>query len=201
MVNCQLLMILGKGQRVGVNDLSWVKPATVFVAWGGALLCLVYIVRLRHKAPGQRQLLQRFYGGQALLLLLLGVNRTWGLLNALTSYGRLMALREGWYTTRQPAQFDLIVGFGVAALLFLPLAGWCLRPILRRHGPPLVVAIGLLTYVAIRTVSLHAVDAIILDRVWGIPWDWLIELGGIVWLIGTLTFAFYQQQQTAKQGD
>jgi hypothetical protein len=49
---------------------------------------------------------------------------------------------------------------------------------------------------------LHAVDTIILDRVLGIPWDWLIELSGIGLLIGTLTLAFYRQWRvTANQGD
>jgi hypothetical protein len=49
---------------------------------------------------------------------------------------------------------------------------------------------------------LHAVDTIILDRVLGIPWDWLIELSGIGLLIGTLTLAFYRQRRvTANQGD
>jgi hypothetical protein len=184
------------GQDVLVNSLSWVQPTTVAVALGGALLCSLYGFRLRHSAPGQRWPLQAFYGGQALLLLLLGVNREWGLLNALTSYSRLMAMREGWYNVRRLAQVDLIVGLGVAALLILLLAVWCFRAILSRHWLPLVVAIGLLTYVAIRTVSLHAVDTIILDRVLSIPWDWLIELSGIVLLIGTLTLAFCRQQGT-----
>jgi hypothetical protein len=189
-----------------VNSLRWVQPVTVVVALGGALLCLSYGLRLRHRSchrsAGQRRPLQFFYGGQALFLLLLGINREWGLLNALTSYSRLMAMREGWYNGRRLAQVDLIVGLGVAALLFLLLTGWYFRPILRHHWLPLLAAIGLLTYVAIRTVSLHAVDAIILDRVLGIPWDWLIELSGIGLLIGTLTLAFYRQWRvTANQGD
>lgn len=181
-----------------MNELSWVQPATVAVALGGALLCLRYGFRLRHSTSGQRQPLQAFYGGQALFLLLLGVNREWGLLNALTSYSRLTAMRAGWYNTRRLAQFNLILGLGVAALLVLLLTAWYFRPILRQHWLPLLTAIGLLTYVAIRTVSLHAVDAIILDRVLGIPWDWLIELSGIVLLVGTLTLAFYRQQRAVK---
>lgn len=187
-----------KEQRVLVNDLSWIKTATVIVAWGGALLCLIYVLRLHSNTPARRRQLQAFYGGQALLLLLLGLNRKWELLNAFTSYSRLTAMREGWYNTRRLAQFDLIVSLGVAALLILLLTAWSFRPILRRHGVPLLVAIGLLTYVGIRTVSLHAVDAIILDRVLGVPWDWLIELAGICLLLGTLILAFHWQQRTVK---
>lgn len=177
-----------------MTDLSWIKPATVAVAWAGALLCCGYVVRLWHHAPGQRRLLQAFYSGQTLLLLLLGLNRQWELLNAFTSYSRLLAMREGWYNTRRLAQFDLIVGLGVVALLLLLLTAWGFRAILRDHWLPLATATGLLTYVAIRTVSLHAVDAIILDRVRGVPLDWLFELSGICALIGSLTFAFNQQQ-------
>lgn len=162
-------------------------------AWAGALLCCYYIFRLWQPAPGQRRLLQTFYSGQALLLLLLGMNRQWDLLNALTSYSRLTAMREGWYNARRLAQFDLIVGLGVAALLLLLLTAWGFRSILRYHWLPLMTAMGLLTYVGIRTVSLHAVDAIILDRMLGIPLDWIVEWVGVCLLIGTLTVAYRQQ--------
>lgn len=163
------------------------------------MLCVSYALRLHYSTSAQRRQLQVFYGGQALLLLLLGLNREWGLLNTLTSYSRLTAMREGWYNLRRLAQVDLIIGLGVAALLMLLLAGWCFRPILRQQWLPLLLAIGLLTYVAIRTVSLHAVDAIILDRVLGIPWDWLIELSGSALLVGALTLAFYRQQRAGQR--
>lgn len=134
------------------------------------------------------------------LLLVLGMNKQLGLLIALTAYSRLMAMREGWYNTRRLAQLDLIWGLGAVAFFSLVLIGWYFRPILRQHWLPLVTAMGLLTYVAIRTVSYHAVDAIILDRVLGIPQDWLFELAGVCLLIGTLTLAFYRQQRQESQG-
>lgn len=165
----------------------------VVVAWAGALLCCFYIVWLDQRASGQRRRLQAFYSGQTVLLLLLGMNRHWDLLNALTSYSRLMAMREGWYNTRRLAQFDLIVGLGVVALLLLLLTAWGFRTILRNHWLPLVAAIGLLTYIGVRTVSLHAVDAIILDRMLGVPLDWIIELVGVCLLISALTVAYRQQ--------
>lgn len=180
-----------------MNGLNWIKSATMAVSFGGALLCLCYAFCLRHSAPGQQRRLQLFYGSQTLFLLLFGVNKQLGLLNWLTSYSRLIAVREGWYDTRRLAQFDLIVGLGVAALVGLLLASWYLRAILRQHWLPLLIGIGLLTYVAMRTVSYHAVDALILDRVLGVLWDWLIELVGICLLVCTLTLAFHWQQRTA----
>lgn len=163
------------------------------------MLCLRYAFWSSHSAPAQRHLYQQFYGGHMVLLLILAMNKQLGFLIALTSYSRLTAIREGWYNTRRLAQLDLIWGLGAAAFFLLVLIGWHFRPILRQHWLPLVTAMGLLTYVAIRTVSYHAVDAIILDRVLGVPWDWLFELTGLCLLIGALTFAFYRQQGKASQ--
>lgn len=182
-----------------MHDLSWIKPVTALITLAGALLCLRYTICVRHSPPGQQRRLQLFYGSQALLLLGLGMNQYLDLLNRLTSYSRLAAMRAGWYNTRRLAQFDLIVGLGLAAFVGLLFASWYFRPILRRHWLPLATAMGLLTYVAIRTVSLHAVDDIILERVRGVPLDWLFELSGICALIGSLTVAFYQQGSGRKR--
>lgn len=173
----------------------WNAPITTVLFVGMALLCIIYGWQSSQRTWAHRGPLQLFYYGQALLLLGLGLDKQLGLLPWLTSYSRLMAMRDGWYYTRRSFQLDLIIGATIAGLLLLGVACWCFRAILRFHWLPLVSAVGLLTYVAIRAVSLHDVDAVLADRVWGVRWDWLCEVGGSVFLFCTLTGAFMTQRR------
>lgn len=173
----------------------WIAPITTGLFVGMALLCVVYAWQSSRRTSAYRGVLQLFYYSQALLLLGLGLDKQLGLLSWLTSYSRLVAMRDGWYYTRRSFQLDLIIGATIAGVLLLGVACWCFRAILRLHWLPLVSAVGLLTYVAIRAVSLHDVDALLADRVWGVRWDWLCEVGGSVFLFCTLTGAFVTQRR------
>lgn len=177
----------------------WMEPLTSGLLLSMALLCLLYAWRVRQSPLIYRGLLQRFYYSQAGLLLALGLDKHWGLLDQLTSYCRLWAIDEGWYYTRHAFQLDVIIGILLTSLLLLGLAGWWFRPILRQQWLPLVGALGLLAYVAIRAVSLHDVDALLANRVWGLPRDWLFELGGSLFLFCALTLAFAAQQRSSKR--
>lgn len=173
----------------------WVASITTAFFVSMALLCVIYGWQSGQRAVAHRWSLQRFYYSQALLLVGLGIDKQVGLLNWLTSYSRLIAMRDGWYYTRRPFQLELIIGFTIAGLLLLGVAGWCFRTILYTHWLPLVSAIGLLMYVAIRAVSLHDVDALLAARVWGMRWDTLGEIGGSLFLFCTLTLAFGMQRR------
>lgn len=177
----------------------WIGPLTSGLLLSMALLCLVYAWQVRRSPATYRGSLQRFYYSQAFLLCALGLDRQWGLLDWLTRYCRLWAMNEGWYYTRQAFQLDVIVGILLASVLLLGLACWCFRPILRHHWLPLVGALGLLTYVAIRAISLHDVDALLAARVWGVQRDWLLELGGSLFLFCALTLAFSAQQRSSRR--
>jgi len=179
----------------GVNNAAWSKAFMVSAFLSAASLCILYAYLLQRSAATQRRLLQRFYGGQALLLLGLALNKQTDFLNRLTTAGRIMALREGWYAGRNAVQFDMLVGIAIAGLLLLVLIGWYFRPILRHHWLPLMSAIGLLSYVAMRAISLHAVDAIIAQRVLGLRWDWLFEVGGLFFLMSALALSFEWRRQ------
>lgn len=179
---------------------SLVTPTRVDALTSGLLLlmtilCLLYTWQVRQRASVHQRSLQRFYATQALLLLGLSMDKQWGVLAWLTNYSRFWAMREGWYYSRRPLQFDLIVGIIGAGLLLFGLACWYFRAILRQHWLPLLGAIGLLTYVAVRAVSLHAVDAMLADRVLGVRLDLLLELGGGIFLFCMLNLAFYWQQR------
>ena len=173
----------------------WGAPLTTALFISMALLCLVYGWQSSQRTSIHRRPLQLFYYSQALLLVALGVDKQIGLLNWLTGYSRLVALRDGWYYTRRPFQLEIIVGFTIAGLLLLVMAGWYFRAILPIHWLPLLGAVGLLTYVAIRAVSFHDVDALLATRVWGIRRDWLYEVGGSVFQFGALTLSFMIQRR------
>lgn len=175
----------------------WIASMTTGLFGGMALFCVVYGWQSSQRAPVQREILQRFYYSQALLLIGLGLDRQMGLLNWLTSYSRLIAMRDGWYYTRRAFQLELILGCTIAGLLFLGITCWWFRTILHTHWLPLVGAVGLLTYVAIRAVSLHDVDALLATRVWGLRWDTLCEVGGSIFLFCTLTGVFVTQRKRA----
>ena len=160
-----------------------------------AILCAIYAYLLNRRVYAQRRVLQFFYGGQALLLLGLALDHQFGLLNHLTAAGRVRALEDGWYYGRHAVQFDLIIGIGAAGLLLFALTGWYFRPILRHHWLPLLSAAGLLSYVGIRAVSLHGVDALLARRVAGLPSGWLLELGGLFFLLCTLALSFEWSRQ------
>lgn len=168
-------------------------PLTSGLLLSLALLSGVYGWQVRHSP--RRRALQRFYYSQALLLLTLGLDKQWGLLDQLTSYNRMRALRDGWYSTRHTFQLDLIIGILLASLLLFGVACWCFRTILRYHWLPLVGALGLLAFVTVRAVSFHNVDSLMADRIWGVRLDGLYELGSGLFLLGTLTLAFFAQQK------
>lgn len=177
----------------------WIGPLTSGLLLSMALLCLVYAWQVRRSLPTYRGSLQRFYYSQACLLLALGLDKQWGLLDRLTGYYRSWALNGGWYSTRHAFQVDIIVGILLVSVLLLGVACWCFRPILRHQWLPLVGALGLLAYVAIRAVSLHDVDALLADRLWGLRRDWLFELGGSLFLLCALTLAFSVQQRSSNR--
>jgi len=177
----------------------WIGPLTSGLLLSTALLCVIYAWQVRRSPPTYRGALQRFYYSQTCLLLALGLDKQWGLLDRLTSYYRSWALNQGWYSTRHAFQVDVIVGILLVSVLLLGVACWCFRIILRHQWLPLVGALGLLAYVAIRAVSLHDVDALLADRVWGVRRDWLFELGGSLFLFCALILAFSVQQRSSNR--
>lgn len=173
-------------------------PFTSGLLLSTALLSLLYAWQARRSPATYRRPLQLFYYSQACLLLFLSLDKQWGLLHRLTSYSRIIAMRDGWYYSRHSLQVELIVVMIVAGLLLLGVASWCFRAILRQQWLPLLSAIGLLTYVVIRAISLHDIDALLAARVWGLRRDWLVELGGSLFLLCALTLAFSVQQRRSR---
>jgi hypothetical protein len=115
--------------------------------------------------------------GVAVTLIALGANRL--LEGAVSNIGRMVAFDQGWYGERQIVQVGIVTGI----VVFFILATVILLVILRRATAPSWLALfGIMMLVAfalIRDVSLHQIDRIIGERVFGLKLNWLLELGGL----------------------
>lgn len=191
--------------RPSVGDPAWITTLIVLMYWSTALLCLAYAWHLWRGAPQPRAANQRgnphlLVGSQAALILCLGLGKQVHLGSRVTSVGRAWAAAQGWYSFRQPVQEDLITGILVSGALLLVAASWYWRHTLRHHWHLLLGVMGLLTYNAIRMVSLHDVDSLLYSRVLGVRWDWIFELSALFFIGGALVLAFpwHQQEKIAE---
>lgn len=184
------------GQWPRFGEPVWLKPLMVSAFLLVALMCGFYGWRSRFAAT-QPRTLQLFYWIQALLLVTLALNKQGGYLNSLTSFGRIIALREGWYSIRHSLQSDLILGIALVGCLLFGWGCWYFRAILRQQWLPLLGAIYLISYTAARAVSLHAVDAFLFTRVRGLQWDAILELGGLLLLFCSLIASSHRTQTLA----
>lgn len=119
----------------------------------------------------------------ASLVLVMGLTRLFGWDNDIADRVRSDAYRGGWYTGRRPVQEALVAGtlacgvviFGVTLILVRAARGF------RATG--VAAAAALCSFVAVRAISLHAVDhALFADTTLGVQRSALIELG----LVGVL---------------
>ena len=162
----------------GIGDNHWWGWTTVAVYYGTALLAgTIYIQHRRHEVADGR-----FYATQALLLLGLGIVRQTGLLHWFTEVGRSIAWEEGWYATRWLVQRQLVRGGFYGGMLLLLLLIWLNRHALHRHGATLLGVAFLLSFVAVRAISLHNIDAWLSRRYMGIPMNTLLEVGALLWI-------------------
>jgi ABC-type Mn2+/Zn2+ transport system permease subunit len=115
----------------------------------------------------------------AILFLALGVNKQFNLITALTVFGRAVAYFEGWYGRRQPVQVVLIGLLAISSVLAVTmLLIWLRRaPIVTWFA--LIGTAFTVTFVLIRAVSYHYIDRFLFERILGLRWNWVIEIGGI----------------------
>jgi hypothetical protein len=115
----------------------------------------------------------------AILFLALGINKLLNLMTALTMLGRAVAYLQGWYERRQSVQVVLI---GLVAVLCV-LAAIALLIWMRRVLIPtwfaLIGTTMTLAFVLIRAISYHDIDRFLSERIFGLPWNRVIEIGGI----------------------
>ena len=113
------------------------------------------------------------------LFLALGINKQLDLQSALTQVGRILSFHEGWYAQRQAVQVAFIILVAmlcVVAVIILmiwvhnaPVSTW-----VAIFGTVLVFG-----FVLIRAASFHHMDRFIGERILGLRWNWVLEMGGI----------------------
>lgn len=120
------------------------------------------------------------------MLVALGINKQLDLQSALTELGRILAFEQGWYGQRQVVQLWFIIGAAIVCLILAIL----LLALARSASLATWVAISgmtiVLAFVLIRAASFHHIDRFIGDRILGLKWNWVLEMGGIsIVLIGS----------------
>jgi hypothetical protein len=115
--------------------------------------------------------------GTCVTLIALGANRL--LEGTLSNIGRTVAFDQGWYGERQALQIGVVTGI----VVFFSLATIIWLVILRRAtASSWLVLFGIMMLIAfalVRDVSLHQIDQIIGERIFGFKLNWLLELGGL----------------------
>ncbi len=116
----------------------------------------------------------------AILFVALGINKQLDLQSALTEIGRVLAHYQGWYENRRAVQFTFI---GVVGALCL-IAALTLLAMIWKTPPATWLAAGgtilVLLFVGVRAASFHHIDELINARIFGLRWNWILEMGGIM---------------------
>ena len=165
------------------NVAGWV---TVALYVGAACSCLVVARRLRPEARTGVVPRREFWAWSlfSVLLWLLAVNKQIDFQTAITEIGRMLARKQGWYGHRfrvQKAFIGALCGLGLLCVV----GAWIA---LRRLGFPVkVAALGMSfigVFVLIRASSFHRVDAFLGHRLVHLRMNWILEMGGILVMLG-----------------
>ncbi len=145
------------------------------------VLTAILALGVAARAPFPESSLQRerfFWAGLGLVLVALAVNKQLDLQSYLTAIGRCVAKLQGWYQSRRMVQ----AAFILALVATMAIGAVILRGMMRKTtvGSRLAV-VGLLmvlTFVAVRAVGFHHVDALINVKVLHLRMNWVFELIG-----------------------
>lgn len=176
-------MIYGWSPVIGDPDaLGWLTVVAYFVA---AWLC--YLARARiPTALATRSV----WTVLVVILCALGVNKQLDLQSLGTAVMRHAAHSEGWYDARREAQALFVLGTGVAMILATIVLAMVAQRVDRWTKLAIVGLILLLSFVTIRAVSFHHVDALIGTTFAGVRLNHVLELGGIA-VIGGAALCSY----------
>lgn len=151
----------------------------------GWLTVLVYLATMALAAAvawrGRGTRGNGFWGGIALLMLFLALNKQLDLQSALTAFGRCLSHAQGWWEHRRLVQLVFI-------LLLLAGMVWAMRRVvaqmnhalLRRNRLALAGLGVLCAFVLMRAVGFHFVDVLIGVRIAGIPMNFIFENIGLI---------------------
>jgi hypothetical protein len=130
-----------------------------------------------------RARLRTLWLGLAVILLLLGINKQLDLQTALTEIGRILARRQGWYDNRRRVQAVFIACVALFGLATFRAVLLLARGELRSLRAVLAGTLFLICFVTIRAASFHHIDMFLGTNLVGFRMNWIIELGGIAFII------------------
>lgn len=158
-----------------------------------AMLCYMASRRLAsHSYTSKNQV--NYWRILALLLLLLGLNKFLYVENCITQWFSLLAHNNGWYEARRGLQAEFILIGMFILLSLLAAAIYMLNGLSKALQSAVAAFVLLLLLVAVRTISLHQIDALIFTDILGIGFgiNWIIELACNLWI--GLSACVYRQQ-------
>lgn len=160
----------------GFNDPTMIGWVTVLGYTGAALLAW-------NAASAARRAGDRFDNGfwltACVIMALLAVNKQLDLHILVTDLGRFWAVQNGLYQQRRTIQ----TAFVAAALLMVVAGGLALWRATRGRDASLRLALAGLAvccgYSLIRAASFHHTDVLMRTTVFGVRWNWAIEVAGV----------------------
>lgn len=160
--------------RPGIGDPSLLGWATVAAYVLASLACYA-ASRRGHSRAGPWLAL-------SLLLAVMAVNKTLDLQSWFTQFGREIARSNGWYRRHGPVQAAMI---GAVVLLSLAATALLLRRLARRRTGvafriAAAAAVYQVTFLIVRSVSLHAVDHFLSISTGRLRLNHVFELMGLV---------------------
>jgi hypothetical protein len=127
--------------------------------------------------------LRALWLGLAVVLLLLGINKQLDLQTALTEGARIWARHAGWYEVRRPVQVAFIGAVALVGLLTLRAVLLLARGELGSLRAVLAGTVFIAAFVTIRAASFHHIDRLLGTDIGGFRMNWIVEVGGILFII------------------
>jgi hypothetical protein len=165
--------------RPQIGDPSFMGWLTVVCYALAALACAAAARRAGDQLPEGRVNPRTLWVLMTLLLGFLCVNKQLDLQSLLTDLGRVVARHGGWYQERRRFQKWFVLGVLVSSAVLALGLGWKFSHFLRSYPLLFCGLFFLLTFIVVRAISFHHVDAFLRTRVAGIRMNWLLELTGI----------------------
>lgn len=165
----------------GPAIMRWGTSAAYFVS---ALLCVMAAQRARRERDPDDVRSAYFWGGLAVLFVLLGLNKLFNVQAWLWLTGRGMARQEGWYGMRKWIQAIFTSMIALGGLTMIALFFWLTRKAFKRHLLALIGAVCVTAFVILRAASIYHVDALLGISFETTNMNVLLELPGIICVIG-----------------
>jgi hypothetical protein len=164
--------------RPTIGDPSLMGWLTV-AAYGLAAIVAYFAARRAGRAPGLAMGSRTTWLLVSALMTFLCLNKQLDLQSLFTDIGRVFSHRQGWYEDRREFQKWFVIGVLALSCVTALVTIIVFHKFWRYH---FLLACGLafmLTFIVVRAISFHHVDAFLRSRVGGAKLNWVLELTGI----------------------